>query len=120
MQYLNAGQVCLAGTRVLVGARSRTVSGEGARGGARWWSAIRASPARAWPADHRDHFESRGFVERALAAGATALFGRLAPHRGRAVLRADAFRTLEHDEEIVQHEVFGPVLTWQTFGADEE
>src|SRR3954452_19374267 len=25
-----------------------------------------------------------------------------------------------HDAEIVQHEVFGPVLTYQTFGSEEE
>jgi 5-carboxymethyl-2-hydroxymuconic-semialdehyde dehydrogenase len=61
-----------------------------------------------------------GFVKRALDAGATALLGG-APHAlGGLYYQPTILTDVQPDAEIVQNEVFGPVLTWQTFGAEAE
>ena len=70
----------------------------------------------------REHYERvDGFVQRAKADGATALFGG-GPNEdlGGLYYRPTLFREPPRDAEIVQHEVFGPVLTIQRFGSEEE
>ncbi|MYI35866.1 MAG: aldehyde dehydrogenase [Acidimicrobiaceae bacterium] len=121
-QYEDSGQVCLAGTRLLVEAsilddfrealRSRTeahVLGDS-----------RDDSTTVAPMVHPDHLARvEGFVERARAAGDTVVWG------GRR--RADSLHyelTLiepaSNDSEIVQREVFGPVLTIQAFSTEAE
>ena len=71
------------------------------------------------PLIHPDHLERvEGFVERARDDG----HGSCAAARRaeRPVLRADADRAASNDAEIVQREVFGPVLTLQTFADEDE
>src|SRR5262249_14766079 len=122
-QYANAGQVCLAGTRVMV---ERSVAGEflakvrGASG--RMTVGDPRLPAtRGVPLITREHFARvSGFVERAKQAGALALFGGGRDEAGELYFEPTLFARVEPDAEISQREVFGPVLTWQTFASDDE
>jgi 5-carboxymethyl-2-hydroxymuconic-semialdehyde dehydrogenase len=58
------------------------------------------------------------FVRRAVEAGARAVVG---GHRGDGLHYAPTLLTdVAQDSEIVQEEVFGPVLTLQTFATEEE
>ena len=61
-----------------------------------------------------------GFVERALAGGARLLWGGGRHGFGAQYLRPTMLTNLKQDDEIVQNEVFGPVLTLQTFANDDE
>jgi acyl-CoA reductase-like NAD-dependent aldehyde dehydrogenase len=122
-QYLNAGQVCLAGTRILVDA---SVAGE-------FQAKLRAAAAhmtvgdprekttRVGPLITREHFERvEGFVERALAAGVKPLWGGHRHKAGTLYFEPTLLEGARQEMEIVQREVFGPVLTWQTFRDEEE
>ena len=123
MQYLNAGQVCLAGTRVLVEA---AVS-EPFLAKVRQAAAVmvvgdpRESGTRVGPLIAPEHFDRvRGFVDRALAAGAVALWGGRPHSAGAQYFEPTLLADVRADMEVAQREVFGPVLTWQTFGSDDE
>ena len=62
-----------------------------------------------------------GFVERAKAAGAKALFGGHTLDFGGGHFYSPTLLTgVDQKAEIVQNEVFGPVMTIQTFKTDEE
>lgn len=70
---------------------------------------------------HRDRVA--GFVERAQAAGARVLTGGEAPQdvpAGSAFYRPTLIVDAAQDSEIVQQEVFGPVLTALPFDTDDE
>ena len=122
-QYMNAGQVCLAGTRVVV---ERSVADE-------LLAKVRAAAAHMVVGDPRDaktrvgplitaeHLQRvAGFVERAKDAGARVLFGGHRDKAGALYFEPTLFDGVKPDAEISQREVFGPVLTWQTFGSDDE
>jgi aminomuconate-semialdehyde/2-hydroxymuconate-6-semialdehyde dehydrogenase len=122
-QYLNAGQVCLAGTRVVV---ERSIADD-------LLGRVRAASAHMLVGDPRDpktrvgplitpeHFARvAGFVERAKDAGARALWGGERDEAGALYFKPTLFDGVKPDAEISQREVFGPVLTWQTFGSDDE
>ena len=122
-QFVNAGQVCLAGTRLLVQApvvddllgRVETVLPEFPVGDPRELS------TRIGPLIHPEHLERvRGFVERAVAAGAKPIFGGGRHPHGELWFEPTLLTGVEQDDEIVQHEVFGPVLTLQTFETEAE
>jgi acyl-CoA reductase-like NAD-dependent aldehyde dehydrogenase len=122
-QYMNAGQVCLAGTRILVeksieqgflakvrDAASHMVVGD-----------PREKDTRVGPLITQEHFERvAGFVERAKAAGAEALWGGSRANFGALYFEPTLFAHVDPAWEIAQQEVFGPVLTWQTFESDDE
>ncbi|MEV6262767.1 aldehyde dehydrogenase [Streptomyces sp. NPDC051784] len=120
-QYDNAGQVCLAATRLLVeegvaeeftrrftDRASRLVQGD-----------PRDEATDIGPNIHPAQLEKiDGFVRRALDAGARAVVG---GHRGEGQYYAPTLLTdVAQDSEIVQEEVFGPVLTLQTFRDEDE
>ncbi|CEA09553.1 Gamma-aminobutyraldehyde dehydrogenase [Arthrobacter saudimassiliensis] len=70
---------------------------------------------------HRD--KVAGFVDRARTAGAKVLAGGEAPGgslAGGAFYRPTLVTGVPQDAEIVQQEVFGPVLTALPFGSDDE
>jgi 5-carboxymethyl-2-hydroxymuconic-semialdehyde dehydrogenase len=122
-QFHNAGQVCLAGTRILVEAsiepelRQRVLqAAEGAVVGD-----PREPRVRVGPLIHPRQLDRvGGFVERARRAGAEAILGG-APHRlGGLYYQPTILTGVAPDDEIVRNEVFGPVLTWQTFASEEE
>ena len=122
-QFHNAGQVCLAGTRILVDAsieaelRSRVLAAaEGAVVGD-----PRDPRVRVGPLVHPRQLERvRGFVDRALHAGAEAILGGRPHPLGGLYFQPTILAGVAHDAEIVRNEVFGPVLTWQTFGTEDE
>ncbi len=122
VQFMNAGQICLAGTRLLVEesivaelmdqvvvAVAEMVVGD-----------PRQKNTRIGPLIHPTHAAKvRGLVERAIEAGARPLIGG-APHPyGDLYFQPTILTDVEQDSEIVQTEVFGPVLTLQTW-TDED
>jgi 5-carboxymethyl-2-hydroxymuconic-semialdehyde dehydrogenase len=123
MQYLNAGQVCLAGTRVLVEASVEDTLFSKVRAAAAAMTVgdPRDPATRVGPLITREHFERvDGFVRRALADGARAAWGGGPDARGGLYYAPTLLTGVRDDMEVVQREVFGPVLTWQTFRDDEE
>ncbi|MGC0416270.1 acyl-CoA reductase-like NAD-dependent aldehyde dehydrogenase [Embleya sp. AB8] len=123
-QYDNAGQVCLAGTRLLVDA---SIAAEfTTRFLARARTLIQGDPREQatdlGPNIHPDHVERvDGFVRRALADGAKALLGgERNTDLGGLYYRPTLLTDVAQDSEIVREEVFGPVLTLQTFGTEAE
>jgi 5-carboxymethyl-2-hydroxymuconic-semialdehyde dehydrogenase len=123
-QFDNAGQVCLAGTRLLVeDAIAEPFLGRFLEAAA----AIRQGDPREPDTDigpliTRAHFERvDGYVRRALEAGAAPLLGG-GPNDelGGLYYRPTLFADVAPDAEILRHEVFGPVLTLQTFRDEDE
>jgi acyl-CoA reductase-like NAD-dependent aldehyde dehydrogenase len=120
-QYDDSGQVCLAGTRLLV---EDSVSDAFLELFHRYTDAQvlgdpREDDTTMSPLIHPDHLARvEGFVERARASGQEILRG------GRRLDGLFFEPTLivpaSNDAEIVQREVFGPVLTLQTFASEEE
>jgi betaine-aldehyde dehydrogenase/5-carboxymethyl-2-hydroxymuconic-semialdehyde dehydrogenase len=120
-QYDDAGQVCLAGTRLLVEA---TVADDFLE---RFHRAVdehvlgdpREDATTVSPLIHPDHLARvEGFVERARAAGDTVVRGGRRSDLGPLFYEPTLVLPASNDAEIVQREVFGPVLTFQAF-ADE-
>jgi aminomuconate-semialdehyde/2-hydroxymuconate-6-semialdehyde dehydrogenase len=123
-QYDNAGQVCLAGTRLLV---EEQVADEFTERLVARAARLRQGDPRdpetdIGPQIHRAHLSRiDGFVQRARQAGATALIGG-EPNGdlGGLYYRPTLFTGVAADSEIVTEEVFGPVLTLQTFRTEEQ
>lgn len=122
-QYMNAGQVCLAGTRVLVEqsieqvflAKVRDAAGHMVVGDPR------GAATRVGPLITKEHFDRvAGFVARAKADGAEALWGGSPANFGDLYFQPTLFANVDPSSEIAQQEVFGPVLTWQTFETEDE
>ncbi|MCS5677392.1 MAG: aldehyde dehydrogenase family protein, partial [Acidimicrobiales bacterium] len=130
-QYDDSGQVCLAGTRLLVEA---SVAGDFL---ARFHDHVDAhvlgdshdDATTVTPMIHPTHVSRvEGFIERARAAGDEVLRGgaRYVPDwwSGRPEHALWVEPTLispaSNDSEIVKNEVFGPVLTFQTFASEDE
>lgn len=123
LMYRNAGQVCLAGTRLLVH-----------RGVVRHFvEAMRDHVARLRIGDPRDEGTEigpiidprqlervEGFIERARAAGARVSWGGRRHPYGAQYYEPTLVTDVTQAHEIVQQEVFGPVLTLQTFETDEQ
>ena len=123
MQYLNAGQVCLAGTRVLVeeSIEDEFLAKVYAASDAMTVGDPREASTRVGPLITQEHFDRvDGFVSRAIAQGARAEWGGRRHERGGNYYEPTLLRNVRSDMEIVQREVFGPVLTWQTFRDDDE
>ena len=123
-QFDNAGQVCLGAFRVLVAdsiaeefttrvlERAREVVQGDPRDEATDISALVS----------RVHFDRvRGFVERAIAGGARPILGG-GPNEelGGLFFRPTILVDAKPGSEILTEEVFGPVLTIQTFSDEEE
>lgn len=117
-QFNNAGQVCLAGTRILVHASIERVFRERVLDAAKAFSVgdPRVRGVRVGPLIHPRQLERvSSFVQHALDRGATPLLGG-APHSlGGLYYQPTILSGVAQADEIVQKEVFGPVLTWQTF-----
>ena len=123
-QFDNAGQVCLAGTRLLVDERVAAGFTERFLAGA---AALRQGDPRdeatdVGPLITRTHLHRvDGFVGRAVAAGARPLLGGGPdPDLGGLHYQPTLLAGAEPGAEILTEEVFGPVLTLQTFTAEHE
>lgn len=122
-QYMNAGQVCLAGTRIMVEKKIEEQFLEMVRGAAAHMVVgdPRDKDTRVGPLIHKEHFERvAGFVERAKADGAVPLWGGSRANFGELYFEPTLFAHVTPELEIAQREVFGPVLTWQSFSSDDE
>jgi aminomuconate-semialdehyde/2-hydroxymuconate-6-semialdehyde dehydrogenase len=123
-QYDNCGQVCLSGTRLLVedkiydefldqfkAAIAKTKQGD-----------PREPDTVVGPLVTRTHLERvHGFVERAIADGATLEFGgKVSPTLGGLYYEPTLFTNVAHDSELWQREVFGPVLVLEKFSSESE
>ena len=122
-QFDNSGQVCLGAFRILVEdsiadrfieavlAKARTIVQGDPRDEATEMSCLIS----------RQHFERvDGFVRRALAAGARAVLGGSPNDElGHLYYRPTILVDAELGSEILTEEVFGPVLTIQTFSGEE-
>jgi aminomuconate-semialdehyde/2-hydroxymuconate-6-semialdehyde dehydrogenase len=123
-QYDNAGQVCLAGVRLLV---EESIRDEFVERFVERADALRLGDPRDLATDmgpqvSREHFERiDGFVRRAKADGAEAVIGG-GPNDdlGGLFYRPTLFTGARPGSEILTQEVFGPVLTLQTFSSEEE
>jgi 5-carboxymethyl-2-hydroxymuconic-semialdehyde dehydrogenase len=123
-QFDNAGQVCLAGTRLLIQREIYDVFLDRFLEAA---SEIRQGDPREETTDigpqiTREHFERvDGFVQRAKADGAKAALGG-GPNGdlGGLHYRPTVFVDAPAGSEILTQEVFGPVLTVQPFADEEE
>lgn len=121
-QYDDAGQVCLAGTRILVEASIRdqflarfreTVDGL-VQGDSR------EATTDIGPSVHPDHLAAiDGFVQRAKAAGDTIVCGGARADAG-LHYQPTLIEPASNGSEVVQREIFGPVLTFQTFADEAE
>ena len=123
-QYDNAGQVCLAGTRLLVERSLRDEFQERFLDEAR--AIVQGDPrdeaTDIGPQIAREHFERiDGFVSRAREQGVeVALGGGPNEALGGLYYRPTLFVDPPAGSEILQSEVFGPVLTLQSFDDEDE
>ena len=120
-QYDDSGQVCLAGTRLLVEESVREAFLE------RFHAAVdrhvlgdsRDPATTIAPMIHPDHVARvEGFIERARGQGDHVVRGgsRIG---GSLHVEPTLIEPASNDSDIVQQEVFGPVLTLQTFSSEE-
>jgi betaine-aldehyde dehydrogenase/5-carboxymethyl-2-hydroxymuconic-semialdehyde dehydrogenase len=123
-QYDDAGQVCLAGTRLLV---ERSVEDECLElfhsfTDEHVLGDPRDDATTVSPLIHPDHLARvEGFVERARANGDEVVRGgRARDDVGPLFYDPTLVVPRSNDSEIVQREVFGPVLTFQTFADEDE
>jgi acyl-CoA reductase-like NAD-dependent aldehyde dehydrogenase len=122
-QYDDAGQVCLAGTRLLVEERvvdeflvhfNRAVD-------AHVLGDPRDDTTTISPLIHERHLARvERFVERARAAGDRVVRGGRRSELGGLFYEPTLVEPASNESEIVQREVFGPVLTLQTFRDEAE
>jgi betaine-aldehyde dehydrogenase len=120
--YFNAGQDCTAATRVLAGphvhddfvaalveqAKGQTVGGPDVEG------------ADFGPLNNVNQLERvSGFLERAPSHAEVRTGGHRIGERGY-FFEATVVDRLEQDDEMIQNEVFGPVVTVQTFSDEAE
>jgi 5-carboxymethyl-2-hydroxymuconic-semialdehyde dehydrogenase len=123
-QFDNAGQVCLAGTRLLVERSMHDAFLERftEAAGAIVQGDPREEATELGPQITREHFERvDGFVRRATEEGARPLFGG-EPNGdlGGLYYRPTLFVDVPEGAEVLRKEVFGPVLTLQTFEGEDE
>lgn len=121
-QFDDSGQVCLAGTRLLVeeSIRDEFLTKFHEHADALVLGDSRDAATDIAPMVHPDHRAAvHGFVERARANGDTIVRG--------GQTRADSLHyeptliePVSNNSEVVQREIFGPVLTFQTFADEAE
>ena len=122
-QYFNAGQVCLAGTRVLVDRAIEPKLRDRVEGlVAKLEVGDPRKPTTAvGPLITPEHFARvSGFVERARGAGATIAWGGRRHAAGELYYEPTLVENVRPDMEIFRKEVFGPVLAWLPFGDERE
>jgi acyl-CoA reductase-like NAD-dependent aldehyde dehydrogenase len=122
-QYDDAGQVCLAGTRLLVEESVRDAFLERFHAGvdAQVLGDPRDEATTISPLIHPDHLARvEGFVERARENGDRIVRGGKRAEIGGLWYEMTLIEPRSNDSEIVQREVFGPVLTFQTFRDEDE
>jgi betaine-aldehyde dehydrogenase len=120
--YFNAGQDCTAATRVLAGPRIHNEFVEALAEQAK--SQTVAGPdvpdADFGPLNNATQLDRvSGFIQRLPDHARLVTGGKRAGDRGY-FFEASVVDGLRQDDEIIQNEVFGPVITVQQFGAEDE
>jgi acyl-CoA reductase-like NAD-dependent aldehyde dehydrogenase len=122
-QYDDSGQVCLAGTRLLV---EESISGEFLDLFHRYTDKQVLGDSRnpsttISPMIHPEHLRRvEGFVERARDHGDEVIRGGKRWREDGLWYEPTLIAPRSNDSEIVQREVFGPVLTYHTFAGEED
>jgi 5-carboxymethyl-2-hydroxymuconic-semialdehyde dehydrogenase len=127
-QFDNSGQVCLAAVRMLVqdGIHDRFRERFLERAAAVVQGDSRDESVDLGPLVGAQHLERvDGFVQRAKAEGARVILGggphtELNEQTGGFYYRPTVFEDVDRSMEITCQEVFGPVLTLQRFGSEED
>ncbi len=123
LQFDDSGQVCLAGTRLLV---EESVADEflnlfNAYTDKHVLGDSRQPATTISPMIHPDHIARvEGFVERARESGDTIMRGGRRHTEDGLWYEPTVIAPKSNESEIVQREVFGPVLTYQTFASESE
>jgi betaine-aldehyde dehydrogenase len=121
--YFNAGQDCTAATRVLAGPRiyddfmsSLTTQAKGMKTG------DPSDPDTFYgPLNNATQLERvEGFIERAPTSAEVVTGGHRVDNGGGYFYEATVVSGLEQDDEMIQNEVFGPVITVQRFDDEEK
>jgi betaine-aldehyde dehydrogenase/5-carboxymethyl-2-hydroxymuconic-semialdehyde dehydrogenase len=123
LMYDDAGQVCLAGTRLIVqeSIRDEFLERFTTRSELHVLGDSRDATTTVSPLIHPDHLKRvEGFVDRSLASGDTLIFGGERATPDGLWYEPTLIEPKSNESEIVQNEVFGPVLTFQTFADEEE
>jgi len=121
-QFDDSGQVCLAGTRLLVqeSIREEFLLKFHEHVDALVLGDSRDAATNIGPMVHPDHRDAvHGFVERARAGGDTIVRGGQ-PRSDSLHYEPTLIEPLSNNSEVVQREIFGPVLTFQTFADEAE
>jgi betaine-aldehyde dehydrogenase len=120
--YYNAGQDCTAATRVLAGAGVYDKVVEGLSGQARGLvlGDTRAPDTTLGPLNSpRQRQRVEGFLERRPAHAEIVTGGR-EPERPGFFLEPTVVAGLRQEDEMIQREIFGPVITVQQFSDEEQ
>ncbi len=123
LMYRNATQVCLAGTRFLVHEKVFDAFTERMREYVEKLTVgdPREATTEIGPIIHPRQIERvKGFVERAIEDGAEVLWGGEPHPFGDLYYKPTMLTNVAQGSEIVQNEVFGPILTLQKFSTDDE
>ncbi len=124
MAYYNSGQDCTAPCRVIAGpGHLRRAGGRAGRGGRRPWSpATPPTPRPRSAPSSRPSQQERvaGMVARAVDAGAELVTGGSIPDRAGFFYSPTVVANPAQDSEIVQREVFGPVVSVQRFSDEDQ
>jgi len=117
-QYDDSGQVCMAGTRIIVeeSVRVEFLAKFHAFTDAHVMGDSRDDATTMSALIHPVHVERvLGFIDRARTAGDTIVRGGKRWKEGANWIEPTLIVPRSNDSEVVQNEVFGPVLTFQTF-----
>jgi betaine-aldehyde dehydrogenase len=120
--YYNAGQDCTAATRVLAGAGvyDELVSGLAERARGFVLGDTRSAETNLGPLNSsRQRERVAGFLERRPAHAEVVTGGR-EPQRPGFFLEPAVVAGLAQDDEMIQREIFGPVITVQQFSDEEQ
>ncbi len=122
-QYDNCGQVCLAGTRILVETSIADEMMERMKTAA---AKLQVDTPMDFETDvgpliHPDHFKKvDSMVQQALEDGATLVYGGGPHERGGLYYQPTLFTNVAEESDLWQKEVFGPVLIFDTFTTEDE
>ncbi len=122
-QYDDSGQVCMAGSRLIVeeSVREKFLAHFHRFTDAHVMGDSRDPATTMAPMIHPDHVARvEGFIARARAAGDHIVRGGDRPRADGLWIAPTLIEPASNDSEVVQSEIFGPVLTFQTFADEAE
>ncbi len=122
-QYDDSGQVCMAGTRLIVeeSVKDEFLEKFHAYADQHVMGCSRNPATTVSAMIHPVHLERvDGFVQRARENGDTIVRGGRILEEGKLFYEPTLIEPRSNDSEVVQSEIFGPVLTFQTFSGEDE